>query len=51
MVINQPTGKIATTLKEVEKLISPDGVKRKLDRVVESVPPDKRCDVKFKEKK
>ena len=42
MVIKQPTGKIATTLKEVQKLtIPPDGVKQKLDGVVDSVLPDK----------
>ena len=46
MVIKRPTGKIATTLKEVEELmIPPDGVKRKLDRVVNSVPLDKGCEV------
>ena len=33
--------KIAKTLKGVEELkIPPDGVKRKLDGVVDSVPPD-----------
>ena len=46
MVIKQPTGKIATTLKEVEELmIQPDSVKRKLDGVIDSVPPDKGCEV------
>ena len=36
----------ATTLKEVEELmISPDGVKRKLNGVVDSVPRYKGCEV------
>ena len=40
------TGKTATTLKEAEQLmIPPDIVKRKLDGVVDSVPPDKGCEV------
>ena len=38
--------KIATTLKEVEGLMIPaDGVKRKWDAVVDSVPPDKDFEV------
>ena len=42
MVIKVPTGKIATALKEVEELmIHPDEGKRKLDGVVDGVPPDK----------
>ena len=46
MAIKLPTGKIATTLKEVEELmIPPDGVNRKLDAMVDSVPPDKGCEV------
>ena len=46
MVIKWPTVKIATILKEEEELmIPPDGVKQKLDRVVDSVPPDKGCEV------
>ena len=46
MVIKRPTGKIATTLKEVEELmIQPDSVKRKLDGVIDSVPPGKGCEV------
>ena len=44
-MIKVPTGKIATALKKVEELIPPDGVKRKLDGVVDSVPPDKGCEV------
>ena len=37
---------MATTLKEVEELmIPPDIVKWKLDGVVDSVPPDKACQV------
>ena len=37
--------KIAT-LKEVEELmVPPDGVKRKLGGVIDSVPPDKGCEV------
>ena len=40
------TGKIATILKEVEGLmIPPDGFKRELDGVIDSVPPDKGCEV------
>ena len=36
------SGKIATSLKEAEELmIPPDGVKRKLDGVLDDVPPDK----------
>ena len=36
---------MATTLKEIEELIfPPDGVKRKLDGVVDCVPPDKGCE-------
>ena len=46
MAIKGPTGKIATTLKEVNKLmIPPDGVKRKLDGVSDSVPSAKGCKV------
>ena len=46
MVIKRPTGKIAKTLKEVEELMTPpDGVKCEFDRVVDSVPPDKGCEV------
>ena len=46
MVIECPTGKIATTLKEVEEvMIHPDEGKRKLDGVVDGVPPDKGCEV------
>ena len=42
----QHSRKLATTLKEVEELmISPDGVKRKLDGVIDCVPPDKGCEV------
>jgi len=45
-VIKLPTRKIATTLKEVEELmIPPVGVKLKLDGLVDSVPPDKGCEV------
>ena len=34
------------TLKEVKELIiPPDGVKQKLNGVVDSVPPDKGCEV------
>ena len=41
-----PIGKIATTLKEVKELMMPpNGAKRKLDGVVDSVPPDKGCEV------
>ena len=37
---------IAATLKEVEELMIPlDCAKRMLDRVVDSVPPDKGCEV------
>ena len=37
---------MATTLKELKELmIPPDGVKQKLDGVVDSVPPDKGCEV------
>ena len=46
MVIKWPTGKTAATLKEVEELmILPYGVTRKLNGVVDSVPPDKVCAV------
>ena len=46
VVIKLPTRKIAVTLKEVEELTIPlDGVKLKLDGVVDSVPPDKGCEV------
>ena len=46
MVIKLPTGKIATTLTKVgESMIPPDGVKRKLDEVEDSVPPEKGCEV------
>ena len=46
MVIKRHTGKIPTILKEVEELmIVLDGVKRRLDGVVDSVPPDKGCEV------
>ena len=39
-------GKFARTLKEIEELmIPPDGAKQKLDGVVDSVPPDKGCEV------
>ena len=39
------TGKIVTTLKDVEELmIPPDGVKQKRDGVVDGVPPDKSCE-------
>ena len=38
--------KISTTLKEVEELVTlPDSIKQKLDGVVDSVPPDKGCEV------
>jgi len=44
--IEWPTGKIATTLKEVEELvIPPESVERKLEGVVDSVPPDKDYEV------
>jgi len=37
---------MAKTLNEVEELmIPPDGVKLKLDRVVDSVPPDMGCEM------
>ena len=40
LVVKRPTGKIATTLKEVEKfMIPPDGVERKLDGMVDCVLP------------
>ena len=46
MVITCPTGKIATTLKEIEELtIPPDGIERKFDGVVESFPRDKGCEM------
>ena len=46
MIIKGPTGKIAITLKEEEEvMIRPDGVKRKLNVVVDSVPPDTGCEV------
>ena len=45
MIIKWPIGKLATTLKEVEELIPPDGAKIKLDGVVDSVPPDKGREV------
>ena len=46
MVVKQTTGKIPTTLKEVEEfVIPPDDVKRKLDVMVDSVPPYKGCEV------
>ena len=46
VVIKWPTRKITTTVKEVEELvIPPDGVKRKLDGLVDSVPPNKSCEV------
>ena len=45
-MIKRLTGKMATTLKEVEELMTPlAGVKRKLDGVVDSVSPDKDCEV------
>ena len=38
--------KIATTQKEVEELMIPSGgVRQKLDGVVDSVPPDRGCEV------
>ena len=38
--------KAATTLKEAEEfMIPPDGAKRNVDGVVDSVPPDKGCEV------
>ena len=46
VVIELPPGKIATTLKEVEEsVIPPDGVKCKLDGVIDSVPSDKDYEV------
>ena len=46
MVIKRPTRKIATALKELEELvIPPDGLKRKLNAVADSVPVDKDCEV------
>ena len=46
VIIKLLTGKIATTLKEVEDLmIPPDGAKWTLDGVVDSVSPDKGCEV------
>ena len=40
-------GKIAATLKEAEEfMIPPDCVKRKLVGVVDSLPPDKNCEVR-----
>ena len=46
MVRKRLTKKIAPNLKEVEELMIPaDGVKQKLDGVVDSVPPDKGCEV------
>ena len=44
MGIKLPTGTIATTLKDIEELMTPpNDVKQKLDGVVGSVPPDKGC--------
>ena len=46
MVIKESTGKIATTLKEKEELMTPpNGLKRILDGVVDSIPPSKGCEV------
>lgn len=46
MVRKRTIWKIAATLKVVEEIIIPqDGVKRKLDGVVNSVSPDKGCEV------
>ena len=46
MVIKWPIREIATTIEEVgELMILSDGVKRKLYGVVDSVPPDKSCEV------
>ena len=46
MIIKWPTEKIPPTLKEIEEVLIPtDGVKRKLDGVVDSVLPDKDCEV------
>ena len=46
MEIKRPNRKIAATLKGVKDLmIPPDGVKRRLDGVVDSVQPDKGCEV------
>ena len=37
---------IATTLKEVgEVMTPPDGVKGKLDGIIDSIPTDKACEV------
>ena len=37
---------MATTLKELEELMIPSGdVKRKLDGVIDGVPPDKGCEM------
>ena len=49
MVIEWPTGKITTTLKEVEEfMIPPDGVKQKLDEGVDSIPSVKGCEVQWR---
>ena len=46
MIIDRPTWKIATSLKEMEELmIPPDSVKRKLDGVLDSFPSEKGCEV------
>ena len=41
---------MVATLKEVDEMMIPlDGVKRKSDGVVDSVPPDKGCEVLYGE--
>ena len=41
-----PSGKIATTLKKVDELmIPPDGIRRKLNEVVDGVLPGRGCKV------
>ena len=45
-MINWPTGKISTILKELEEIMIPtDGAMWNLDDVVDSVPPDEGCEV------
>ena len=46
MVIKRPIWKMATTLKDVgELMIPPDGVRKKLDGVVDSVSSYRGCEV------
>jgi len=46
VIIESPTGEIPKSPKETEEVMSPkDGVKWKVNGVVDSVPPDEGCEV------